>query len=482
MKLTATLHALVVVGLLLVVAAFGVFSYRRETGQFETDMRRDAAVLGRALSSAAAYAWRAESETRARQLVTRAGGGESLIRVRWIVPDAPAEPRPLLPLGHLPAHGRSVTVRDSDRPAARGIYTYVPVEGPDGGTAVLELYEPLSGLEAHTRASARNLVIMAIALVLVGMLFVGVVGVKLIGRRMRQLVTHARRIGEGDLGSRVDPRGHDEITELGRAMNRMADDLERSRDRILEESRSRIRALEQLRHTERVATLGQLSAGMAHEMGTPLNVISGRAKLIASTEPLNDDARESSRIIVEQADRMTDTIRQFLDYGRPAHTRKAPVDVVEVLEAVVKMLEPGARRRGVTLELRSGDGISRAMLDRSQMQQVFMNLIRNGIQSMPAGGRLELDVAVDPDGDSGGESVEVRVRDEGTGITPEHRERIFEPFFSTKGSGHGVGLGLSIVRGIVEEHGGTVVVESEPGRGSCFRVRLPLGAPAGDAT
>lgn len=478
MKLTATLHAFLVVGLLLVVAAFGVFSYRRENGQFETDMRRDAAVLGRALASAAAYAWGAEDEARARQLVTRAGGGESLIRVRWIVPDASAEPLPRIPVGHLPPHGRSVTVRHPERPADRGIYTYVPVEGPDGRAAVLELYEPLSELEAHTRASARNLVIMAIALVLVGTLFVGVVGVKLIGRRMRELVSHARRIGEGDLDSRVDPRGHDEITELGRAMNRMAGDLERLRDRILEESRSRIRALEQLRHTERVATLGQLSAGMAHEMGTPLNVISGRAKLIASTEPLNDDALESSRIIVEQADRMTDTIRQFLDYGRPARTRKAPVDVVEVLEAVTKMLEPGARRRGVTLELRGGHDVPRAMLDRSQMQQVFMNLIRNGIQAMPAGGRLELDVAVDRDDDAG--SVEVRVRDEGTGIAPEHRKRVFEPFFSTKGSGQGVGLGLSIVRGIVEEHGGEIGVESAPGRGSCFRVRLPLGGPEGE--
>ena len=480
MKLTAILHAFVVVGLLLVVAAFGVFSYRREVRQFEEDMQRDAAVLGDALASGAAYAWRTEGESRARKLVMEAGGGESLIRVRWISPeDAGEAASTRIPLGEVLPAGRSVTVRDTRNPAERGIYTYVPVPGPAERVATLELYEPLSGLDSHTRASARNLVFMAVALVLVGSIFVGIVGFNLIGKRVRELVAHTRRIGEGDLSSRLAPRGHDEITELSRALNRMSVDLERSRDRLLEESASRIRALEQLRHTERVATLGQLSAGMAHEMGTPLNVISGRAKLIATTEPLDGEARESAGIIVEQSDRLAATIRQFLDYGRRVKSRRTPVDLVGILESVLKMLEPMARNQGVTLELRAPPAVPAAMLDRSQMQQVFVNLIRNGIQSMPSGGRLEVHVEAGGEPESAASRgtgwITVRVEDHGTGIPAANLNRIFEPFFSTKGSGQGVGLGLSIVQGIVEDHGGTISVESTPGRGSCFRVRLPRG-------
>jgi signal transduction histidine kinase len=322
---------------------------------------------------------------------------------------------------------------------------------------------------------------MAIVLIVVAAGFAGVVGVNLVGHRVRELVEHARRIGEGKLGSRVRPQGHDEITILSRAMNRMAEDLRRSRDNLLEETRARIRVLEQLRHTERVATLGQLSAGLAHEMGTPLNVISGRAKLIGSTEPLTEEARESSRIIAEQSERMTDTIRQFLDYGRRVKAKMVHDDLAAVLRSVVGMVDPIARRTGASVELEVGADVPRIRFDRSQLQQVFMNLIRNGIQAMPKGGRVRVVLERDEPGEDGIGYVSVRVEDEGIGIPQKDLDHIFEPFFSTKGSGQGVGLGLSIVQGIVEDHRGDITVDSLPGCGSRFRVRLPVddGAPEG---
>jgi two-component system NtrC family sensor kinase len=253
--------------------------------------------------------------------------------------------------------------------------------------------------------------------------------------------------------------------------------LEESRDQLAAEARSRIEAVEQLRHSERVATLGQLSAGMAHELGTPLNVISGRAKLIATDPASSEELSESARIIAEQADRMTGIVRQFLEYGRRSGGQRAPEDLRQIVSHVLNLLDSSARKQDVSLHLVDGEAVPRAIVDRSGMQQVCMNLIRNAIQAMPEGGQVEVRVDRErvplPSGAGDAVCAVLRVRDEGIGIPSDKLDRIFEPFFSTKSAGQGTGLGLAIVASIVEDHGGWLTVDSEPGRGSCFRVHLP---------
>jgi signal transduction histidine kinase len=274
--------------------------------------------------------------------------------------------------------------------------------------------------------------------------------------------------------------GHDELSDLALAMNRMCEQLSAAQADIRRETEARIATLEQLRHAERLATIGRLSAGIAHELGTPLNVVTGRAKLIAAEDLEREAIIENSRIIREQVDRMTRIMRQLLDFARRRTARRSPSDIRTTIHQVLEMLNATARKNGVTLELVESGDIPMIAIDYAQIQQVFTNLILNGIQAMPNGGRLELGVRVErartPARESSEENkyIAIYVRDEGVGISEENKKRLFEPFFTTKEVGKGTGLGLSIAHGIVDDHGGWIEVESKPGTGACFTVYLPM--------
>jgi signal transduction histidine kinase len=260
----------------------------------------------------------------------------------------------------------------------------------------------------------------------------------------------------------------------------MCEQLSLAREAVRKETEARIATLEQLRHSERLATIGQLAAGMAHELGTPLNVVTGRAKLMASEDLKKEEIIENSRIIREQVDRMTRIMRQLLDFARRQTARRHPTDIRKVAGQVLDMLDATAHKNRVTLAFVQNDNAFMIAIDQAQIQQVLTNLVMNGIQAMPNGGRLELGLSVERALRSDRERSEeknclaIRVRDEGAGISEENKKRIFEPFFTTKEVGKGTGLGLSIAHGIVEEHGGWIEVESELGKGSCFTVYLPM--------
>jgi signal transduction histidine kinase len=265
-----------------------------------------------------------------------------------------------------------------------------------------------------------------------------------------------------------------------RERREMLDRLLEADARAQNESRLRLSTMEQLRHADRLSTVGTLAAGLAHELGTPLNVVLGRAKMIAAGEVTGDEAKGNARTVAEQAERMARIIRQLLDFARRRAPHGTVTDVRQTAEQTLALLTPMAKKASVALVRKGTDEPAKAKVDADQLQQVLTNLVVNGIHSMPRGGTLS--VVVDrvrhlpPDYVSGhGEEwIRVAVRDEGTGIPPEALPHIFDPFFTTKGVGEGTGLGLSVAFGIVREHGGWIGVESEPGKGSCFRVYLPV--------
>jgi two-component system NtrC family sensor kinase len=232
-----------------------------------------------------------------------------------------------------------------------------------------------------------------------------------------------------------------------------------------------------------LAVLGRLSSGIAHELGTPLNVVAGRAKLIAAGDLERGEVVASSRVIEEQARRMTGILHQLLDYARRRPSKRSPVNAARLVRHVIDLVSPTARKTGVSLVFRKHRGTPPANADSGQLQQVIMNLVMNAVQSMPDGGEVEIAVDVEaatrPGAKSGTarEHLVVRVRDQGEGIPAENIGLVFDPFFTTKEVGRGTGLGLSVSQGIVEDHGGWILVESEPGRGSCFSVYLPLEEP-----
>jgi two-component system, NtrC family, sensor kinase len=222
-----------------------------------------------------------------------------------------------------------------------------------------------------------------------------------------------------------------------------------------------------------------MASGIAHELGTPLNVVGGRAKLIETGTIEGNESRVSARIIREQSERITRIVRQLLDFSRRSEAEKTRVDLRQVLQQAAALLHAFAQKRRTEIQLPAETEPLWSLADPAQIQQVATNLMLNGIQAMEGGGTLFLRCGVahvQPPADLGGgvaERVFFEVEDQGAGIPPDALARIFDPFFTTKGVGEGTGLGLSVSWGIVREHGGWIAVDSFPGRGSCFRVYLP---------
>lgn len=253
------------------------------------------------------------------------------------------------------------------------------------------------------------------------------------------------------------------------------------RARIDLEVHGRESAIEQLRHAERLTTVGMLASGIAHELGTPLNVIAGRASLIASERVAGAEARSSASIIVEQAGRMTAIIRGLLDFARRGGTRRTPVDVDRLARETVALLQPLASRRGCKVQVAAGPPVV-ASINGAEIQQVLTNLLMNAVQAMGEGGSVEVSIDVGPvaerpqNAEPSRSYVAIHVRDHGVGIPAEVLSHVFDPFFTTKDVGEGTGLGLSVAFGIVRDHGGWIAATSRVGEGSEFVVYLPQSA------
>jgi signal transduction histidine kinase len=261
----------------------------------------------------------------------------------------------------------------------------------------------------------------------------------------------------------------------------MCAELEASRQRLKAETERRLAALDELRHAERLATVGRLASGIAHELGTPLNVVGARAKIIMSERLARSEMADNGRIILEQAERISRLVQQLLNYARKRQLQSEAAEVTTLAAEALELLRPVADGAGVELELIDEAEGARPEVDRVLLQQVFLNLAMNAIQAMPAGGRLQVQLrrCAPPNRDGAGESLAVTFRDQGEGIPEADKHRLFEPFFTTRQSGEGTGLGLSICQGIVEDHGGWIDVQSETGRGSTFTIYLPLPTATG---
>ncbi len=246
---------------------------------------------------------------------------------------------------------------------------------------------------------------------------------------------------------------------------------------------------ERMKERDRLAALGEMAAGLAHEIRNPLGAIKGAAQYLNPKDLPGDDG-DLLQVIVEEVNRLNGVVTEFLDYSRPVKSQLAPTDVNEVLQRTVKLLQSQGLSPGIAIELRLSPDLPAALGDAEQLKQVFINLAFNAIQAMPRGGTLTIrtqgltassaawrfaDVGPARGRRGGGpDALEVRFRDTGEGIPEDARERIFIPFYTTKAKG--TGLGLAIVQRIVKAHNGSISVESQTGLGTEFVVRLPIAA------
>ncbi|MFQ5883437.1 MAG: ATP-binding protein, partial [Candidatus Methylomirabilales bacterium] len=276
--------------------------------------------------------------------------------------------------------------------------------------------------------------------------------------------------------ARVRVKSTDELGRLGESFNYMISSLQEAK-RALEAEHER-----QLEQAEKMASLGQLASAIAHEVKNPLGGVSGAMQVLAEDYPIDDPKREVIDEMLGQLRRLDKTVKDLLSYARPASPEPVACDVSDVVERALFFIRQQVRESQISVVTEYGKDLPQVHVDPQQMQQVILNIALNGVQAMPEEGTLTVRTRVLTDWSSGvsGSSltspgsayVEVAISDTGKGIPPEDLKKIFQPFFTTKH--RGTGLGLPICQRIVEQHGGTISVESEVGKGTTVSVRLPV--------
>ncbi len=483
--MTLKLALAVLPGALVVVAAAAFLELARDRAEFEADQRADDRAVADAFAGSLGQLWESVGETAARTAMDRLRMFDARYRMSWLDLNAKAQGLPDAEREAL-ARGRNVMWRDSrrdSRPDSIGwLHAVSPVLASGVVVGAVDVSEPPPDLRAHVRRTIRATALTTIALGATMTLVTLLVGGWVVGRPISALIAQARRVAAGDLRARSLPRQRDELGALGRELDDMLDRLEAAANEVRASTQERIAALEQLRHAERLTTIGRLASSVAHELGTPLNVVAGRARLIVEDER---EGRAHAGIIIDQAERMTKIIRQLLDYARRRPPRKEGQDLVQLTAAVLTLLETLARNRQIELRFRSELARASVTADPTQLQQALTNLIVNAIQASVDGGVVDVTLravrARQPErpaqrgGGAETEVFQIDVQDHGAGMSPDVLARVFEPFFTTKPVGESTGLGLSVTQDIVDEHGGWIQAASEPGRGSRFVIVLPRG-------
>jgi two-component system, NtrC family, sensor kinase len=350
--------------------------------------------------------------------------------------------------------------------------------------AFLGLVRNGSFLGQEVLASARRLLpLLAV--------FVGAFALAVYVMLMRRVVTPLRRLAEaidgaskGDLSRAVLPERDDEIGSLAVRFNAMMNYLREAREKEARATAARVATEAHLRHAEKLAAIGQMAAEIAHEVGTPLNVIGGRARTLARRASEPTEVEKNAEIISTQVDRITKIISQVLDYSRKSRPTTGQVDVAKTVRDTLEFLDETLKQHHIEVTFDCPVEVRPIPGDADEIQQVCLNLIMNAIQATPNEGKLDIALEYVIRRKEGldlappSPYLMMAFADSGPGVPQEHRARIFDAFFTTKGRGEGSGLGLPVSRGIVHDHDGWMEVGDRAGGGAVFRVYLPLPSEA----
>ena len=312
-------------------------------------------------------------------------------------------------------------------------------------------------------------VVIASLIFVAGLAIIFIITMKMT-KPIERLTVAAKRIEEGDLQYRVGIDGDDEIGTLALGFDQMA-------ERLMQRERELKQSQDTLRRADRLSSLGLLTAGLAHEIRNPLVAIRTFTQLLPERYDDPEFREGFQGLALKEVDRICGLITDLLSFARPSKPNVAPENVNDVVDNIARILETQAKEKGVEISRQFGADLPKAWIDREQMKQVFMNLILNAIQAMTGAGKITLlSRAVERSGvQPAGEFVQVEVRDDGIGIPEENLHHIFDPFFTSKDEGSG--LGLAVSHQIVQEHGGFVTVESTVGKGTSFFIHVPVGKP-----
>ena len=485
MKLTAKMMLVFLLAVMLMTGVASYITVRRSFDRFERHQQQIAQQTATAARAQLAAAWRQEGLPGLLRVLDRIESRHRAerVQVRWVWfsqdVDPRLKPRVSADRWSTVISGQIVSLTSQAEGEPRQLHTYCPIRVSNQAPGGLEFTRSLETLDQQTRDVIFSGLagISGIALISIAMVYLA--GLRWVAQPLERLMEKTQRIGNGDFSEPLPVQGNDELSRLAGALNEMCDQLTQQQQTIREEAAARLATLEQLRHADRLKTVGRLAAGLAHELGTPLNVVSGRASLIAGGKLTAEEVTSSAETIRAEAERITEIVRQLLDFARPKNSHRTRLPLQDLVSQTVELIQPLADERKTHLQLQQPTKPVVVRLDPGQIQQVLTNILMNALQSMPNGGEIAIRLSQQTRAPRDATSEEPRdfamiaISDQGEGIDPEHIEQVFEPFFTTKPVGEGTGLGLSIAYGIVEEHGGWIEVTSQPGQGSCLTVYLP---------
>jgi len=341
---------------------------------------------------------------------------------------------------------------------------YEPIRNPQGNVIGALSVGVLEDKFTDMRKRAVAMFLGTTLIAMIVALIVSSFSAKGILRPITDLVSASGRWAKGDFDHQVKITRKDEIAKLEEMFNFMAISLKERDDKLREY------ADQQIMKSERLATIGQLAAGVAHEINNPLGTISIYAQMILDELGKDDEScRESIAVVMKQTNRAGRIVKDLLEFARQSEPEMRMLNVNDVLAKALAVITHPAEMQNVRMLTYLSPELPDIRGDSNKLEQVFVNIIVNALQAMPAGGELTAHTRMTTDAGF----VEIEISDTGCGIPEEHLSKLFDPFFSTKRTGEGTGLGLSVTLGIIERHNGTIEVKSKVGEGSTFTIRLP---------
>jgi two-component system NtrC family sensor kinase len=344
---------------------------------------------------------------------------------------------------------------------------------------VLDIGMSLADVDKGIKSAQNKMIVFAIVAFLVISVAISISIKRYVTRPVKELVKATKKIAEGDLNHSIPVKTEDEIGQLASGFTQMTSDLRKADEKLVEwakileqkveERTEELRKTQnQLLQSEKMASLGKLAAGVAHEINSPLTGILTYSSLLFKAKKDEDPDKEDLEVIVNETNRCKMIVKGLLDFARQTEPQKALSDMNEVIDKSVNLISHQATMQNVKIEKKNKPDLPKMMIDAGQIQQVFINILLNAIEAMPQGGALTLSSGIED------EMAAIQFTDTGIGIPEENLPKIFDPFFTTKKQGKGTGLGLSVSYGIIERHQGKLEVKSQVGKGTTFTVRLPI--------
>jgi signal transduction histidine kinase len=350
------------------------------------------------------------------------------------------------------------------------------VDDAGGNIGAIVLVRPLGEMRRDLASTGRGIALSLVALVAAITGLQAFLGTVWLTRPLTKIAEGMQHLRAGEPAVALGSRRSDEVGRLVTEFDALVADLRSAHERIAHEVESRLALEAGLQRVDKLVTIGQLSAGLAHEIGSPLQIMSGRARALIARDLNPEEVRKNAMILAEQSDRIAGIVEQLLSFARRRPARLAETDLAVPVKTILDLVTPAARRRRIGLEFHGRPDLPRVVADVDQIQQVVLNLLKNALAATADGGniRIHLDFAALEATDGEIPAARLTVEDDGCGMTEDARAHVFEPFFTTRAAEGGTGLGLAVVRAIVQAHGGTVSVASQVGTGTRFTVDLPF--------